>query len=184
MAKAFQIKDFPEYYITDAGDVYYRDTHPRHNGRIKKMKQELARNGYARIGLRYGENKSQSKHLLVHRLVAEAFIPKQNGKDEVNHKNGIKTDNRVENLEWVSHSENMQHRSKVLGFHGSKTWLGKTGKDHPLSKPVLQIKENIVVKEFSGTLEAERTTGISHGNIISCCHGNRNCAGGFQWRYK
>lgn len=184
MTKAFPIKNFPGYYVTDTGDVYYRDTHPRHNGRIKKMKQELARNGYARIGLRYGENKSKSKHFLVHRLVAEAFIPKQNGKDEVNHKNGIKTDNRVENLEWVNHSENMQHRSKALGFHGTKTWLGKTGKDHPLSKPVLQIKNNIVVKEFSGTLEAERATGISHGNIISCCRGNRNCTGGFQWQYK
>lgn len=184
MSLAFAVNGFTGYYVTDSGDVYYRDTHPRHNGRIKKMKQELARNGYTRIGLRYGEDKSQSKHFLAHRLVAEAFIPKRNGKDEVNHKNGIKTDNRVENLEWVSRSGNMQHRSKVLGFRGPKTWAGKTGKDHPLSKPVLQIKDNVVIQEFSGTLEAERITGISHGNIIGCCHGKRNCAGGFQWKYK
>lgn len=184
MTLSFAIKGFAGYYVTDSGDVYYRDTHPRHNGRIKKMKQELARNGYARIGLRYGEDKSQSKHFLVHRLVAEAFIPKQNGKDEVNHKNGIKTDNRVENLEWVNHSGNMQHRSKVLGFRGNPTWKGKKGAQHPLSKIVLQIKNGVVIKEYFGTLEAERATGISHSNISVCCSGRRKTAGGYEWAYK
>ena len=50
----------------------------------------------------------------VHRMVAETFIPRSTGRPEVNHKNGIKTDNRVDNLEWCSHSENVAHTYRVL----------------------------------------------------------------------
>lgn len=182
MSKAFPIKDSPNYYVTDAGDVYYRDMHPRHNGRVKKMKQETARNGYNRVVLY--DNNRKGKHFLVHRLVAEVFIPNPESKPEINHKNGIKTDNRVENLEWVTHSENMQHRSKVLGFRGPSTWKGKKGGNHPLSKIILQILDGVIINEFYGILEAERITGVLHGNIIKCCQNKRNHAGGYQWKYK
>jgi hypothetical protein len=182
MSNALAVKDFPNYYVTDAGDVYYRDTHPRHHGRIKKMKQEVARNGYNRVVF-YDKN-HKGKHFLVHRLVAEIFIPNPDNKPEVNHKNGVKTDNSVGNLEWVSHNENMQHRSKVLKFHGAPTWKGKKGKEHPLSKEVLQIQNGIIVNKFYGVLEAERSTGILHSNIVKCCQNKRNHAGGYQWEYK
>ena len=59
MSMAVQIKGFPCYYITDAGDVYYRDVHRLHTGRIKKMKLEIARNGYNRISI-YDENKNSN----------------------------------------------------------------------------------------------------------------------------
>ena len=70
-------------------------------GRI--LKPETARNGYKRITL-WDRKKYQ-----IHRLVAIAFIPNPENKETVNHKNGVKTDNRVENLEWNTWSENSKH---------------------------------------------------------------------------
>lgn len=177
------IYGYENYFITTEGEVFslYKNNRLNKNGTLRRMKMEIARNGYVRVSLK--KNKT-NKHFLVHRLVAEAFIPNIGNRPEVNHINGIKTDNRVQNLEWCNHSENIRHRNNVLGFIPSKHWLGKKGIDHPLSKVVLQIKDGCVVQIFNGTLEAERKTGISHGNIISCCCGKRNFAGGYQWKYK
>ncbi len=69
-------------------------------------------NGYLRVGLRgarKGEPGYQQKWIRVHRIVAEAFIPNPEGKPQVNHRDGDRRNNRVENLEWVTGSENMQH---------------------------------------------------------------------------
>lgn len=81
----------------------------------KIMKLIIANTGYSVIGLWNGKGKS-AKTATVHRLVAAAFIPNPEGKKEVNHKNGVRTDNRVENLEWATSSENALHKYQTLGY--------------------------------------------------------------------
>ena len=101
MVRALAIKDFPDYYICDNGDVYSRKYHPirNKNCRLKKLKPWISKFGYKIADLHQGNKKI---HKPVHRLVGEAFIANPDNKSEINHKNGIKTDNRVENLEFCN----------------------------------------------------------------------------------
>lgn len=177
MIKAFKIKSFSDYYITDDGKVYSRKT-----GRFKRIKTTNGPHGYLICGL-YADD-IKNKKMFVHRLVAEAFIPNPENKPQVNHKNGIKTDNRVSNLEWMTNSENHIHRYRCLGHKGSM--FGKKGYKNPNSKPVIQIKNNVVIAEFASSVEAERQTGINASSIRGCCNHPEKLfsAGGFKWKRK
>lgn len=183
MSNAFQIKGFPDYYITDTGDVYSRfsSKYNNSNGRIKKMINTINAHGYAKVEL-FNNNKRYYKQ--VHRLVATTFIPNPENKPQVNHKNGNKVDNRVENLEWCTQSENVKHTYDVLHRQPSRAGLGKFGKLHPNSKIVLQIKDGEIIAKFYGTYEAQRKTKVNRSHISACCNGKRKIAGGYQWVFE
>ena len=118
-----------------------------------------------------------SKSYKVHRLVAEAFIPNPNNYPCVNHRNEIKTDNRVENLEYCSYSYNNTYGTRLQKVSEKMT----NGK---LSKPVLQYTlDGQFVREWPSTMECERN-GFNHSAVAACCRGKLKNYKGFLWEYK
>lgn len=165
-----QIKDFKDYYISKCGKVLSAK-----KNKLCLRKPCNSDRGYMILGL---VNNGISKTFSIHRLVALTFIPNTNKKYEVNHLNGIKHDNSVENLEWCSHKKNLWHSVDVL-----KNKHGCYGLNNHLSKPVLQIDKKTfeVIKIWGSGSEVERVLGINCNNISSVCTGRTRYAGGFIW---
>lgn len=135
--------------------------------------QDTLRTGYCQVHL-YKDGRSYAK--AVHRLVAMAFMAPVDGKPYINHIDGDKTNNRVDNLEWCTNNENQLHAIKIGAF-----W--HTGEAHPRARPVMQLKDGARVKVWNCINDAVRNLGISQSNIVACCTGRRKTAGGFQWNY-
>jgi|SRR5208282_1249760 len=121
--------------------------------------------------------KGIKKTFKMHRLVAQAFIPNPNNLPEVNHKgkDGDKTNNYVNNLEWCTKPFNMKHSFNVLG--------NKFAKGMILPKPVLQIDlNNILIKRWESFDKAEKELGINQGDISNCIAGRQKTVHNFIWR--
>lgn len=172
-----QVRDFPEYMITDDGRIF--SANYRKSGRIKELSACDNSRGYLHVILCKDKQRFDK---VIHRLVAEAFLPNPENKKDVNHKNGIRTDNRVENLEWATRKENIQHSFDVL--HRKPSGNIKRGQQNPFAKCLVQIKNGEIIAEFYGCPEAQRNTGINSQHISECCKNKRHSAGGYQWKYK
>ena len=166
-------------------------------GRVKSLrynrtnKERILRDGDTR-GYRFVILvKDKNKRVaLVHRLVAEAFIPNPNNLPCIDHIDGNKVNNNVSNLRWVTYKENSQNpitkKRQVENMKGSHIccWRGHFGKEHPKSKRVGQYSlDGVLIKEFCSTMDAERELGIRHSYISDCCRGNISYTKGFIFKY-
>lgn len=152
-----QIEDFPEYEVSSEGCV-------RRNNYI--LKPQLNSKGYLRVSLYH------NKKVLVHRLVAKAFISNPENKPQVNHRNGVKTDNRVCNLEWVTNSENQKH-GNALGI--IKHPVGEAAKNAKLTEQAVRnIKERYKRNSRTdGAFAIAKEYGVSGQTILNIIHGKK-----------
>lgn len=175
------------YTISNFGNI--RSIHYKGGNIIKILKPQLnKRLGYLYINL-WKNNERKGKRL--HKLVAEAFILNPEKKGDVNHINGIKTDNRVENLEWNTRSENMIHARKnnLLDYTISHSHRNKITKKlrEKYGKTVQQFdKRGILIAEFDSAESAAKSVCGSQPNITNCCLNKPHykTVKGFIFKYK
>lgn len=142
-------------------------------GRVYK-KLFLSQHGYLTTSLRIN---SKLKNFLVHRLVAEYFIPNPENKRQVNHKNGIKTDNNIENLEWVTPSENIQHAYDK----GLIVKKGVRNERHSMSKRVVMLDQNgNYLNTFPSIGELTR---LGYRHVSEICNGKRKMEKGKRFQF-
>ena len=131
------------------------------HGKERILKPHNSGSGYLKVTLC---KDGHTKQLLLHRLVAEAFIQNPNNLATINHKDEVKTNNVASNLEWMSRADNKRYSANKLVQMFDKSTCE-------------------LLATFPSLSEAERVTGIANGNISNCCLGNRKSAGGYVWKY-
>lgn len=152
------------YQVSDLGSV-------RNEKRVIAISTDAA--GYKNVQI-------GKKRYLVHRLVASAFLGPSD--KQVNHKNGIRGDNSLSNLEWVTQSENHRHAFRVLG---RKMWSqGVYGADNPCSKRVMCTRSDGTVTYFANSREAVEAGEATNMNGVGlCCRGLRKTHAKSRWKY-
>ena len=158
-----KIDGFEKYEVSNLGKVRNIKS-----GRI--LKPYLTKKGYL-MHLLYENNKQN--HLLLHRIIATAFIDNPEEKPQVNHIDENKLNNDLSNLEWCTVREN--------NIHGTRTKRVA----EKCSKKVIQLDLNDnVLNEFESMTQAEQETGVSRRSIGRCCNGKLKSSRGFKWRKK
>lgn len=182
-------KLFPEprfdgrYLVTVDGKIYALRRNGKHG--IWEVKQWLKKTGYMHVNLmpdakrprlHRGKREMACETLTAHRVVALTFLPKPEGHVEVDHVNGDKTDNRVENLQWVTRSE--QHiRAHRMGL---KPGVGQFKQRHVAK---VDPETGRVVKLYYSINQAHREDGHKTGAITLCCQGKQKLHHEYKWKY-
>lgn len=184
-----EIDGFPNYMVSNTGEI--KSLNYNKTGREKTLIPHKLSNGY--LGINLYDNNKRSCYLLIHRLVAQAFLPNPNGYRIINHKDENRSNNSVNNLEWCSYKYNLNYGNRNSKLSNSLT------NNSFFSIPVLQYsKTREFLKEFPSIAEAART--INNGNIkaavtniLKCCRGvadtqfgiiRRKTAYGYIWKFK
>lgn len=171
-----------KYQVSNTGEI-------RNNNTGKERKQYLNGNGYCIVGF-YNKEKGYTVHFRVHRLVAEAFIPNPENKRTVNHKDGNKRNNCVDNLEWATHKENINHAHKtgliVISEKQRKIASENIKKNrlHAKNEKKCFLMDLLGHKMEFPSIRAAAcyVEGVSSA-ITLCCQGKRKTYKGFRWGY-
>ena len=157
------------YQVSNLGNV--RAFTRFRNGEL--LKPGRYSNGYLFVHFAKDTDKKGERHsYLIHRLVAQAFIPNTKGLPQVNHKDEDKTNNRVDNLEWCDSKYNNNY-----GTHNERAFKNRIITHN---KPVYCIEMN---KVFNSAEEAGRIFGINRNGIAAVCKGRKRSAAGYHWKY-
>ena len=163
---------YDNYQVSNWGRIMslnYRNT-----GKAELMNPGTNTDGYFKVNLR---KNGKRKMCYVHRLIAQTFIPNPENKPEVNHIDEDKTNNKVDNLEWKWHKDNINH-----GTHNERSAKART--NGKLSKRVLQLSlSGELIREWESTQECGRN-GFCQGAVSECCQGKRKSHKGFRFMYK
>lgn len=182
------IKDYPNYQVSNLGRIRSVDriVKSAYNSKRKMSEKILKPNiksRYPSITLYDNDGKAENK--TIHRIVATTFIPNPNNYPVVNHKDGNRLNNCVDNLEWCTQSHNVKESYRLGLERPNLTSLGKYGKLNKKAKKIKQIDRNTnkIINCFYGITEANRKTGINFRNIHLCLQNKRKSAGGYKWEY-
>lgn len=172
MTEFSEVNGFGNYLISKNGDVINK-----RSGHLKRPASNHSGKGYLYVDLYNG---GKRKRAYVHRLVAEAFIANPKKSPYVNHIDGNPHNNAVENLEWCTPLENVQHASKVI-----KTMNQYHCANERRKRRVAMLDKSSMnpVRMFESINDAGRLTGIPVSNIVACLKGRQSYTRAVCWCY-